>query len=431
MNVKRLFSNIITSGTFGNFEFDERRKIIIINSLLIISIPIMIVFIMYHYHNGNMDYFTIDAATVVISIVLLFVLRRKPVLKLISGIIILVFASVLYYLYMTGAIERSGPVFSLMFPILTLYLYGLKRGSIIVCLYVLAVTVSTAVFHGSPWFPRYSSLSLFRYGAIFSIIFLFSLIHGYVVEWSIREMKEAVAFRDRFISILAHDLKGPMGTYHDIVAHLTENYRSMTDREFGEMMQTLRTSTENNYNLLVNLLQWSMLQGRMIAHNPAEISLSGAVAATAVLSGVSLKQKELILEINIDDRLSVHADENMLSTVLRNLLSNAIKYTGERGSIRIASRVEGEFAVVTVSDTGMGMSDETCRRLFLRRNHVSLPGTGGESGTALGLVICREFVERNGGSIWVESREGKGSDFHFTVPLSPAGSRVKQAAGPA
>jgi len=426
MALKKVLTDIVTSGTFDRLDFDIKRKVVIINSLLLIAIPILTGYIIYTFSQGAMKFFFIDLAILAVDMVLLVILRKTLKVTLIAHVMTLVLAAVLFNMYISGGHDKTGPIFSLLFPVVVLYLYGLKKGSIIVILYLLVITISTALFYGNPWFPRYDYFALYRFATIFLFIFLCSLIYGYVVEWTMRQMKEAVTFRDKFISILAHDLKGPMGTYHDIAAYITENYKSLSENEFEEMMQALRTSSENNYNLLINLLQWSMVKGNMITHNPAAIHLKSMTAAIAVIYGVNLKQKRLVLNMKIDDSMMIHADENMLSMVMRNLLSNAIKYSRDDGSITIASWTEGNNAVIKVSDSGMGMSKNTYGMLFRNKDYISVPGSGGESGTALGLVLCREFVERNGGTIWAESREGEGSDFFFTTPLSQAGKQGPQ-----
>jgi signal transduction histidine kinase len=181
----------------------------------------------------------------------------------------------------------------------------------------------------------------------------------------------------------------------------------------------MRKSATNLYSLLENLLEWSMMQRGVIAYNPVSIPLALKIKESIELIAGSVKKKEIEINYEIPDDLSAFADVRMVESLIRNLISNAVKFTPKKGKITVsANKTEGNFIKISVRDTGIGMKKELMSNLFRLDEQTGRKGTEGEPSTGLGLIICKDFVEKHGGKIWVESEEGKGSSFYFTMPMN-------------
>jgi len=234
-----------------------------------------------------------------------------------------------------------------------------------------------------------------------------------------KELKELNATKDKFFSIIAHDLRGPLGGFMGLSEMMADERQAFEPDEMKEMIVDLSHSARNIYNLLENLLEWSQMQRGGTAFNPQMVSLKEAVSECLKLVVESANKKDIHIEADISKEHSVYADINMLHTVIRNLLSNAVKFTQRGGVVSIFSGIaENKSAVIGVKDTGIGMNSEMVSNLFRINVNSSRPGTEGENSTGLGLLLCKEFVEKHGGELWVESEPNKGSVFYFTIPFN-------------
>ena len=218
---------------------------------------------------------------------------------------------------------------------------------------------------------------------------------------------------------IAHDLKGPFQGFIGLTELMSENIDDMPIDQVQEISQSLQITAKNLYELLDNLLSWALVKRghkRFFAEKVKIFSI-GQIVSDIVSSQVKLKS--LALENNIDDYIYVLADRESIKTVLRNLISNAIKFTPHGGIITLESKlVNSNFVEISVRDSGIGMPESIRENLFKIDKKVSRPGTDQEPSTGLGLILCKELVEKHGGKIWVESQENKGSIFFFTLPLS-------------
>ena len=223
--------------------------------------------------------------------------------------------------------------------------------------------------------------------------------------------------KDKFFSIIAHDLRSPFNGFLGLTQIMVEELPTLTPEELRKIAVSMRDSATNLYRLLENLLQWSTMQQDRISFNPQIIHLNPIIAESLAMVWQSAHHKKIeILSLTSGD-LVVFADSNMLQTILRNLISNSVKFTGKGGKITIsAHKSTDNFIQIMVKDTGIGMNSAMIDNLFHLDINTSRKGTDGESSTGLGLIICKDFVEKHGGSLWVESEEGKGSTFYFTIP---------------
>ncbi len=223
--------------------------------------------------------------------------------------------------------------------------------------------------------------------------------------------------KDKFFSIIAHDLRSPFNTLLGLTEIMVEDLPSLTMDEIQEFSVNMRNSATKLFRLLENLLQWARMQQGLIPFNPELIQLLPIVNECIGIMQEPVKNKEIEITYDIPDNLKVFADGNILQTVIRNLVSNAVKFTPKGGKISLLAKAKNDAGVeISIKDTGIGMSRTMVDNLFRLDVKTNRVGTEGEPSTGLGLLICKEFIEKHGGNIWVESVEGKGTTFYFTVP---------------
>ncbi len=246
-------------------------------------------------------------------------------------------------------------------------------------------------------------------------------------EERVRDLAELNATKDKFFSIVAHDLKGPFNPLLGMAKLLSLITDTASRPEIQEMADSIHRSAKNVYSLLENLLQWSQIERGRMVYQPTRLDLKQVIEQTVELLAKNAAVKRVNLQNSITEAMWVHADENMLCMVIRNLISNALKFTPSGGHVIIsvgASNPSPEFVEVSVSDTGVGISPEDLNKLFKLEFHHTTKGTAQEKGTGLGLIICQEMVAKNGGKIWVESKPSQGTTVRFTVPVAGLGGCV-------
>jgi signal transduction histidine kinase len=227
------------------------------------------------------------------------------------------------------------------------------------------------------------------------------------------------AEKDKFFSILAHDLKGPLSAFLGATQILTEEIQNMTLEEIKEITLNMKESASHIYGLLENLLEWSRLKRGMMDFSPEIFNAKQKITASIEVLLESARKKEIKINFSLTEDLTIYADSHMFETVIRNLVSNAIKFTPKAGEINVsASSTPDSNIEIKISDTGIGMSKELIDRLFLLNEKTNRKGTEGEPSTGLGLLLCKEFIEKHNGKILVESEEGKGSTFSITIPMN-------------
>jgi PAS domain S-box-containing protein len=231
------------------------------------------------------------------------------------------------------------------------------------------------------------------------------------------ELKQLNNTKDKFFSIIAHDLKNPFITLLGFSELLLSDYSDLNDSERKYYIQEMKNSADISHNLLQNLLQWSKSQTGRIEFNPLDVDLAKLVSGIIDLLKISAERKEISMTYNISPGLFVVADEDMLNTIIRNLLTNALKFTRKGGLITVEAELNGNYVNIIVKDTGVGMCDKVKENLFRMDVSQTTLGTDNEAGTGLGLLLCKEFVEKHGGKITVESELDKGSLFRFNLAL--------------
>ena len=243
---------------------------------------------------------------------------------------------------------------------------------------------------------------------------------NYMLFDTVDELKQANAVKDKFSRIIAHDLKNHFNSILGFSEILADNIYNDSLEEIHSHASIIRQSSLNAYKLLENLLQWSMSQIGKISFHPQEIAIENLLSEVLDFTAVQILSKEIAISYNIPDGSVVYADANMLRTILRNLIGNAAKFTGKKGKIKITTAQNAHEVLFVVSDTGIGITADVAENLFLIENMIKAPEDNNQNGTGFGLLLCKEFVDKHEGRIWVESVPGKGSDFKFTLPVKPS-----------
>jgi signal transduction histidine kinase len=231
-----------------------------------------------------------------------------------------------------------------------------------------------------------------------------------------RELREELNAKDKFISLIAHDLKSPFQGLLGIFDIISETFDELNPEELRRYLGYAKSSVKNLYNLVDELLNWSRLLLGQVKVNPVKVNLTEVYNNIIELNKHALNNKNLTVINYLSENLIAYADENMVQTVFRNLLSNAIKFSRRGGAIIINGRRTNGSIEVSVSDQGIGMDKETQDRLFKLGEQVNMLGTENEPGSGLGLLLCKEMVELNDGKIWFESEPDKGTTFYVSLP---------------
>lgn len=230
------------------------------------------------------------------------------------------------------------------------------------------------------------------------------------------QLQELNASKDKFFSIISHDLRSQFATLLGFTEIIEDRIETYSPTRLKELIKKLKNSAEQLYELFENLLTWSRMQRGAMRHNPKKLPLFVLAEANLKMMQPKAELKQIELKNSVAKEIQAYADSGMVNTVIRNLLSNALKFTDSGGIITIAATAQEQQIEMLIADTGHGIDEKARDLLFRIDKTYTTTGTAGEHGTGLGLILCQELVEKNGGRIWVESETGKGTTFFFTMP---------------
>lgn len=232
------------------------------------------------------------------------------------------------------------------------------------------------------------------------------------------ELQRTIAGRDKLYSVIAHDLRSPMGSIKMVLNMLILNLPAeKIGEEMYELLIMANQTTEDVFSLLDNLLKWTKSQIGKLNVVYQDVNLVELTDSVIDIFNMVAKLKKITIKETKSDKIMVNADIDMLKTVVRNLLSNAIKFSKENSEVLVTIKEEDDMAVVSVQDYGCGISEEGQKKLLHTDTHFSTFGTNNEEGSGLGLLLCKDFVMKNGGKLWFTSKEKEGSTFSFSIPL--------------
>mgnify|MGYP001047069827 CR=1 FL=1 len=235
-----------------------------------------------------------------------------------------------------------------------------------------------------------------------------------------QKLEETNASKDKLFSIISHDLKNPIAGLKEMITVLADNFDSFSEEEKKEILHELKSSSENVLELLLGLLTWSRSQRNKIEYDPYEQDIYQLVYQNIAIVSTNAKNKNISIINSVAENTIAFFDANMINTVLRNLLTNAIKFTNPGGKIEVKAEQyqnDPSYILVSVADQGIGIPQDKLDKLFQIKHSFTTVGTSGEKGTGLGLLIVWDFIEKNHGKIWVESKVGEGTTFYFTLPI--------------
>ena len=261
---------------------------------------------------------------------------------------------------------------------------------------------------------------------IYSSYFIYIIIRFVHKNYTLERLKaekseirlhQLNADKDRFISILGHDLKSPFNNLLGLSEIMTDDIRKLDIDEIESIANDINRTARTTYNLLEDILKWARAQQGKIPFNPQNLSFDDICMNILEILDPIAKTKNIPINYSARGGIIIFADMDMIKTILRNLVSNAIKFTKTGGTISIKAEQSDSNVTISVLDNGIGIAPENIKKLFDISQVLTTKGTAGESGTGLGLLICKDFVEKHGGKIWVESKVWKGSEFKFTLPV--------------
>ena len=233
------------------------------------------------------------------------------------------------------------------------------------------------------------------------------------------QIRELFLTRDKFFSIISHDLRSPFNAILGFSDILSEEWDELTDSDKKTFLLNIKSTSHNTFDLLERLLQWSRVQTGKMKFTPGRLDICQLIRDTFHLLAEPAGLKMIRLISEVIPGTTAWADKDATLLVLRNLLGNAIKFTWKGGLVTVSALPVGQFLMITMADTGMGIAPENLKRLFRFEQQFRMEGTEREKGSGLGLVLCHEIIGKHGGRIWAESIEGEGSRFSFTIPFCP------------
>ena len=238
----------------------------------------------------------------------------------------------------------------------------------------------------------------------------------FIIQKQNEQLQELNATKDKFFSIIAHDLRSPFTGFLGLTQTITEEASNISAQELTLLGSTMHKAADNLFRLLQNLLEWALMQSGSASIVLKDISLTNMITQNVEEIKVRSEQKGISINNIVTDHIRAYADEKMINSVLLNLLSNAVKFTNRNGAITVnVKEIADQMIEISVRDTGVGMPKSMMEKLFKLGEKTGRKGTEGELSTGLGLLLCKEFIEKNNGRIWVDSEEGAGSTFHFTL----------------
>lgn len=231
------------------------------------------------------------------------------------------------------------------------------------------------------------------------------------------EIQKINRTKDRLYSVIAHDIKSPFANISMLISTLAEGYLEAGSEEYEEVLQSINNSTQQTYTLLVNLLQWTRSQTGDLELSLEEASVEEIIANTLRFWSQQAEKKQIKLDYNVTDGLTIKADPNMIKSVLQNITSNAIKFTKPGGKVSINASRQEDMVCIEIQDNGIGITDANLKKLFVDEGQLTTRGTNDEKGSGLGLLLVKDFVQRHNGTIDVTSKEGKGTTFKLSFPV--------------
>lgn len=455
---------LLNSNKYSQFRNINRFRILLL--YIAFGFGVITVFTIQDFFEADFKHVQlIDIpAFILLPGMLIYLLFSKNV-KLVSHLFTIFLALVILTIFFTGAGYLTAPVYYIIFPSIAMFLLGSRLGIIYSVILLSLLVLSYLIFNVYPWFPEYELQVFFRYFIILLMVTCATLLYENMIqryhdsnvklitrikgqnqklnsktkELKItndklihanqelerisketedlnRSLNGLITTKDKFFSIISHDLKNPINTLDGFANLLHDRYELYDEEKRRKYIRIMQESSTSLKNLIEGLLEWSRIQSGSFKYQPDKINLYQLMDLVMDSGRSQALQKEISIKNEIDEYTFIFADFQMMFSVFRNLVSNAIKYSNLCGEVRVSAQEENDFIKILIKDTGVGISNENINKLFNIDTSFSTHGTSNETGTGLGLVLCKEFVLKNNGQIGVSSTPGIGSTFWVMIP---------------
>jgi len=419
-SIQSLFLKLANLGITDDLSFHEKKKTQLLNVVVGSGIPVNAYFGIHNALHDKTLLAFINLCLLIGGFLILYINSKR---KFLLGRLVMTFlASILFSA--SAVFFRNGGEYYLIANLIIIIIYFTEKKflvsvTLLNCLLFIGIKIflmGSYVYDTVPLSRVVFNISWTLLTMVLALMFFKNEQVSYQkqVEEKNRELEELNKTKQKLFSIISHDLKSPIAQLKGSLDLVNREY--LSPEEFGKISVKLSAQVDQLHITLDNLLRWSISQFQGIVARPEKTALPDFFHSQLLpLLKQSIEGKNIVLTTDIPD-LSVFADTEHLLLVFRNLLANAIKYSYQNGTITITAHKQGNTIITEITDEGIGMNEETCRSIFNPVSMVSFTGTSNEKGTGLGLKLCKEFIEKNSGQVWVESQEQKGSTFYVSLP---------------
>jgi signal transduction histidine kinase len=349
----------------------------------------------------------------------------------VAGIFVVTITVLVTFLIPAGGVNDTALIFSLLIPVPAILLLGKRNGLVVLGVFLVLNTLVFILFNDKPWFPDYNIHMACHTAIVFVLISLTAYANEYVfgvlyqgleklsksLKISQHRYKTLAVNKEKFVSLVSHSLGDHIGKFADMAALLNDEYHGLSEPKRRQLIKKLATISRQNQKLLYDLQKWATVQSDTIPFAPKSIKLEKIYREVTELYNPLIEEKKLSFFLKMKSNSEIFADENMVGAILRGLVSNAIKFSFSGGEVKISAREDQDKMVITVSDTGVGMSEKDLMRVNASFS-FSTEGTWLESGTGIGLILVKEFLQKHHCDFHVESQKDEGTKITFTLPLA-------------
>ncbi|WP_372774166.1 sensor histidine kinase [Mangrovibacterium sp.] len=426
------YINLIVSAADSNSypNFEDKKKSILLHVFSYLFFFVLIGFVIYNAIAGDYEFLIANSLAIIIGGILYYLYRERQMLEFVTMFFVATIMLLTTFFVQTGGIDRTGLYFAVLIPLPTILLIGRRKGLVMLMIFVSVNLLGIILFESQDWYPNYNMEKGFRLGIVFFLISVMAYSNEYVFGFlynkisrlsdslikSQQSYKNLAVNKEHFVSIVSNNLSDHIGSFAGIANLLNDEYDTLREDQKRELIRSLANFSEQNYRLMRDLVKWSTNATGTIVYEPRAIKLEKVYRDVISLFNPQIEEKKLSFFLKAKSNSEVFADPDMVGAILRILVSNAIKFSKEGGEVKIYAEEDGDNMRITVSDTGVGMSEEN----LLRVNSsvaFSTPGTMEEAGTGIGLILAKEFLQKNRGAFLAESKLGVGTKITFTLPL--------------
>lgn len=432
MKLKEFIKQLIFSADNHSYKgIEEKKKGILLNLFFNFYFLVILGFLIYNLVSANTFYLCVTSLTFFCGLLLYYFFRAKQILHPVAGIFVITITALVTLLVLTGGVSNTALVFSLLIPVPAILLLGKRDGLIVLAVFLVLNILAFVFLHNKPWFPDYDPHLAGRTAIVFVLISLIAYANEYVfgvlyqglerlsnsLKISQHRYKTLAVNKEKFVSLVSHSLGDHIGKFADMATLLHDGYYELSEPKRRQLIKKLATLSRQNQKLLYDLQKWATVQSDTIPFAPKPIKLEKIYREVIELYNPLIEEKKLSFFLKMKSNSEVFADDNMVGAILRGLVSNAIKFSFPEGEVKISAREDRDKMVIVVSDKGVGMSDEDLMRVNASFS-FSTEGTWMESGTGIGLILVKEFLQKHQCDFHVESRKGEGTEVTFTLPLA-------------